>query len=78
MTPIKVEFDGKVFVPEEPVQLPAGTRGEIVFQPSSNSSTKSTLAQLLEVATMFPDDKERPSDYAAQIDHYLYGTPKRP
>jgi hypothetical protein len=27
MTTIRVHFDGKVFVPEEPVTLPVGTKG---------------------------------------------------
>jgi predicted DNA-binding antitoxin AbrB/MazE fold protein len=79
MTTIKAHFDGRVFVPEQPVDLPAGCEVEIALPSvSAPSSSKSTLAKLAEIAKQFPDDPNTPPDLAAQHDHYLYGTPKRP
>lgn len=65
-------FDGKVIVPDEPLQLPVGQRLRVqveVVEPASPP-----FASLLGFAADLPD---APSDLAAQHDHYLYGTPKR-
>ena len=96
MTTVKAKFDGRVFVPEEPVDLPVGYELEIAFDGPSNSNgttwvedgatpaangakkPKTALQQLAEIARQFPADPDLPSDYAAQIDHYLHGLPKQP
>jgi hypothetical protein len=82
MTTVKARFDGRVFVPEEPVDLPVGYELEIAIEapPLSNGGTtnKTALQQLAEAASKFPPNPDLPRDYAAQIDHYLRGTPKRP
>ena len=36
------------------------------------------LLELVKVLEAFPSDPDWPPDAAAQHDHYLYGTPKRP
>ena len=36
------------------------------------------LARLAEKLAQYPTDPDSPGDRAAQHDHYLYGTPKRP
>jgi hypothetical protein len=65
-------FDGKVLVPDGPVELPVGQplhiRVELV-KPS-----QSPFADLLQFATDVPD---APPDLSLQHDHYLYGTPKK-
>jgi len=33
MATMKAEFDGRVFVPYEPVELPAGTKVEVIIPP---------------------------------------------
>jgi len=79
MITVKARFDGRVFIPEEPVDLPAEAIVEIVITPpNSKSSSRTPLAELAELMKQFPDDPDMPTDAAAQHDHYLYGTPKRP
>lgn len=69
---IAAHFDGKVIVPDEPVELPVDqplrVRVEFADQPQP------PFADLLRFASDLPG---APSDLAAQHDHYLYGTPKR-
>lgn len=94
MTTLKVRFDGRVLVPEQPVDLPQDRVLEIhvaddepvaaEVAPLENgvapdtSNRKSTLAALVEISRTFPDDPDTPTDLAAQHDHYLHGMPKRP
>jgi hypothetical protein len=78
MMTLKARYDGRVFIPEEPVDLPPGCVLEISVHSPPASDAKSSLAKLAEIANMFPDDPDMPTDAAAQHDHYLYGTPKRP
>ena len=75
MTTIKARYDGKVFVPEQPVDLPSGFILEI---PIPTAGDASTLAKLAKIAERYPDNPQSPTDLAAQHDHYLYGVPKRP
>lgn len=85
---LKVHFDGRVFVPDDPVNLPTGAQYEItltrspgqapVTSPPTPSPTKTLLGELAKIAYEFPDDPNAPTDGAAQHDHYLYGVPKRP
>ena len=41
-------------------------------------SPRSILSRLADIAGQFPVNPDLPTDLAAQHDHYLYGTPKRP
>lgn len=77
MTTIHAHFDGKVFVPESAVTLPTGTRLQLVIEevPADESAP---FAALADIAAQFPDNPDSLRDGAAQHDHYLYGTPKRP
>jgi hypothetical protein len=77
MLTIKAHFDGRVFIPEQPVNLPAGAVVEIPL-PTPMPKSPRPLVALAEIAQMFPDNPDLPEDLAAQHDHYLYGTPKRP
>jgi predicted DNA-binding antitoxin AbrB/MazE fold protein len=60
-----------VIVPDQPGQLPEGTRVRIVVEPEVK---KPTLAGLLKYAGALDD---MPADFAQQHDHYIHGTPKR-
>jgi hypothetical protein len=79
MTSVRVHFDGKVFVPEQPVDLPVGFVAEIslVVEPVEPRE-KTALERLVEHLSQFPENPDWPADGAAQHDHYLYGTPKKP
>ena len=79
MITVKAHFNGRVFVPHEPVDLPAGCELEIsVASPPTVLAAATALSQLAAVASEFPANPDLPTDFAAQHDHYFYGTPKRP
>jgi len=79
MTKLKAHFDGKVLVPDEPVDLPTGCTLEIQVQAlaSSTNPASQSLLRLVELARQNPVGDQTPSDLAEQHDHYLYGAPKR-
>ena len=77
MSTVKARFDGHVFVPSEPVNLPVGCELEIPL-PLSPSKKDVSVAQLAELLEGFPENPQWPADGAAQHDHYLFGTPKKP
>ncbi len=69
MTKVKARFDGHVFIPEEPVDLPAGSELEISFSAPGTQPSGTTLKSLLEIAEQFPENPDAPTDLAAQHDH---------
>ena len=69
---IAAHFDGKVIVPDEPVQLPAGQPLRVHIEVVESASAR--FGDLLRFEADLPD---APSDLAAQHDHYLYGSPKQ-
>lgn len=79
MTTVKAKFDGRAFVPEEPVDLPVGYELEIVMPTAGNGvkKPKTALQELVEILKSYPPNPDLPTDLAAQHDHYLYGLPKR-
>ena len=81
MSTIRVHFDGKVFVPDEPVNVPEGTLARVIVVPpvehAKPASGRTPLAELAAILDAMPDTSKLPPDYASEIDHYLYGTPKR-
>ncbi len=77
-TTVRAKFDGRVLVPEGPVDLPVNQMLELeVRHTPTEQARKPALQELLEAASKFPPDPDAPRDGAAQHDHYLYGTPKR-
>ena len=79
MSAVKAQFDGRVFVPEGPVDLPVGSWVEIpIEEERATEPSERPLMRLLEVLDRFPENPDWPVDGASQHDHYLYGTPKRP
>ncbi len=79
MSTIKARFDGRVFVPEGPVDLPVGCELEIALPaPAEKGPAKLPLVALADLLGRFPENPQWPADGAAQHDHYLYGTPKKP
>jgi hypothetical protein len=69
---ILAHFDGKVFVPDGPVELPVGQ--QLRLRVELVNPSEAPFADLLQFATDVPD---APPDLSVQHDHYLYGTPKR-
>jgi len=77
---ITVRFDGKVFVPEGPVEATVGNLYQLEPIPEPvvkvPSKSKYPLLDILEGLDELPEDPDWPEDGASQHDHYLYGTPK--
>jgi predicted DNA-binding antitoxin AbrB/MazE fold protein len=73
----KARFEGSVLIPLEPLDLPVGTIVEFVVPVHAHPTECRPLAGLVEKLSELPADSDCPPDYAEQIDHYLYGTPKR-
>ena len=85
MTKLKAHFDGKVLIPDEPVDLPVGRDLEIQVhlpqtpepgEPKHKPGMK-PLEELADALEQTPPNPQWPRDGAAQHDHYLYGLPKR-
>ena len=77
MTVLKAHFDGKVLIPDEPVNLPTNCVLEVRVEPVQKAPANgNSLQQLAEVAKRFPVT-DGPADGAVQHDHYLYGVPKQ-
>lgn len=75
---VAVIYDGNVFRPVEPVDLPPNTRGRVTIddqegQEPPSAAPPRSVRRILERARAL----DLPADLAAQHDHYLYGTPKR-
>ena len=92
MISLKARFDGRVLVPEQPVDLPQNRVLEVTVTEipaideangTHSASDEELLAEpplmaLVKALEGLPFDPNSPTDGAAQHDHYLYGTPKRP
>lgn len=89
---VKARYDGRVFIPQGPVDLPVGSEVEIPVEPgqpapaqapglpdpaAAENASERPLMRLAELVKRFPNDPDWPEDGAIQHDHYLYGTPKR-
>jgi hypothetical protein len=71
---VTVIFDGEVFRPVEPVDLPRNTVYSIHIEHDDGTiAPRRPLLKYLALA----QDVDLPADFAAQVDHYLRGTPKR-
>ena len=77
-TTVRARFDGHVFVPEQPVHLPAGTLVDVPLPPAPPSTAPAPLVALVQLLEKFPSNPNWAPDSAAQHDHYLYGTTKQP
>jgi predicted DNA-binding antitoxin AbrB/MazE fold protein len=67
-----------VFRPIDPIDLPENSQVQLSVGLPKPGDAKSPLSRLADVVAEFPENPELPIDMAAQHDHYLYGTPKRP
>ncbi len=72
---IDVIFDGKALIPQNGVQLIAGKRYKLIIQPFDEGAQQEENAW--DVLAGLVGTVEGPADWASEIDHYLYGTPKR-
>lgn len=80
MVSFTAHTDGKVIVPDEPVELPKGQRLRVTVEALDEPAGEETaeagwMEWAIELADQMPDDL--PEDLAEQHDHYIHGTPKR-
>jgi hypothetical protein len=79
MKTLKAHFDGKVLVPDEPVDLPVNRPLELRVESLGKSpDAPAALDALADLARSVSVRASGRTDLAAQHDHYLYGAPKRP
>jgi hypothetical protein len=69
---ITAHFDGKVIVPDGPVELPTGRRLRVSVEVADEPEPR--FAALLGFAADLPG---APTDLAARHDDYLTGTPEK-
>ncbi len=66
---IAAVFDGQVFRPTEPIELPANTRVQITIE-TVTPDEQETVSFLQTARSL---NLEGPSDWSANVDKYLYG-----
>jgi len=69
--PYKGHVKNGVIVIEEPVNIPEGTEVSIEIAEGDGPTLAERLASVIGTAKALPDDA------AENLDHYLYGTPKK-
>jgi hypothetical protein len=74
---IKGHFDGKVFVPDEPVDVPQNRPLILHVEVAGQDAAATAAEDLWATLDRHAGSVDAPSDWSAQHDHYLYGTPKR-
>ena len=83
MMSFRAHYDGSVFVPDEPVDLPVHCPVDVtassLLEPEDGQGIGEIppLMRLVRAIEELPPIMDLPTDAAAQHDHYLYGTPKR-
>ena len=73
---VSAHFDGKVIIPDEPLDLPPNQALIVQIERvgDRDSAGESALAWLAANAV---ENDSLPTDLAEQHDHYLYGSPKQ-
>jgi hypothetical protein len=68
-------FDGEVLRPVERLELEPNTRYRVMILP--NKTEPERPRTLTDFFDEFGGTIEGPGDWSVELDHYLYGTPKR-
>ena len=71
---VSAHFDGKVIVPDEPLDLPPNQALRVHIEPLEGEAEESALAW---IAANAVENDTLPTDLADQHDPYLYGCPKK-
>jgi hypothetical protein len=74
MTAIRAIFDGKAFIPQEPVAL--APQAEVLVLIKGTAPIAPTGSSLKEIAALAKPGG-LPGDFAEQHEHYTKGTPRR-
>ena len=78
MVRFQAHFDGKHLLPDEPVELPENTPLRVTVEEIAprDDTPLLNLAEWFDQLVARHGLVEGPEDWAAELDHYLYGTPK--
>ena len=71
---VNADFDGKVIVPDEPLDLRPNQALIVQIEPVEGKTEESALTW---IAANAVDSDALPTDMADQHDHSLYGRPKK-
>lgn len=71
MSTLRAHYDGRAFVPDEPVDLPEGTPVRITVASLEDSSPLSELADLADRQPI----TDSPPDWSERHDQYIHGAP---
>ena len=74
---IKAHFDGKVIVPDEPVDLPLSQALIVRIEADNGMGPPEGHSALAWLEINAIDSASLPTDLSLQHDHYLYGSPKK-
>ncbi len=74
---IHATYNGAVLVPENGVQLVAGKRYELTLRALDEKKPATLVESAWDVLKRATGTAEGPQDWASELDHYLYGAPKR-
>jgi len=71
---VNAHFDGKVIVPDEPLDLRPNQAVRVQIEPLADEAEESALAW---IAANAVESDALPTDLADRHDDYLYGRPKK-
>jgi len=77
MIAINAHYDGKVIVPDEPLDLLPNQALIVRIEAKSADESPARESALEWFAANASESTDIPSDLSHQHDHYLYGAPKR-
>lgn len=73
MTTVSAHFDGKVIIPDEPLDLPTNQPLIVRIEPVAENREAAGESVLSWLATNAVESDALPIDLADRHDHYLYG-----
>jgi hypothetical protein len=77
MISINAHFDGKVLVPDEPVDLPRNEALIVRIERAGGADSEAADSCLNWLSENSVDAPSVPTDFSHQHDHYLYGLPRK-
>jgi hypothetical protein len=77
MVAINAHYDGKVIVPDEPLDLAPDQPVTVWVAPRNEGERPKGSSALAWLVANAGENADVPPDLSYQHDHYLYGTPKR-
>lgn len=77
MKPFIAHSNGEALVPDEPLELPRGTKYRVTLEPIEDDAESELSLHELALRACAKIKADYPSDLARNHDHYLYGSPKR-